>query len=177
MRAVAKLLTTAIGSLDDDGMPTRDLGWVLYNAGNIGGTRQETGVSDTERIIRLGGAFIAWADGHYLRIDQQKRDAWLVAGISEIRAMPLSEPGIDKELCELGATLLTHVLNDRAKSIMNSVDQDLAIATVIEGQAESHAALALALRVLMQVSHRTDQRIALAEGLNLTEQIYEMMIE
>lgn len=173
MLVVVRLLTKAISTIDPDGMPTADLGQALYKAGNVGDQRpDQDGICFTERVIRLGGAFMAWADGHYLMIDQDQRDRWLVAGIDLVQQMPDGAPDLDPGFCTLGATFLTHVLNDRPRSMMDTVDGSITLAEVVDGQANSHAALTIALRVLMQCAHPNDQRVAMAQALNLAVRIF-----
>lgn len=169
MRTIAELLTQTISQREPDGMPVKDLGWALYQAAHLGAYQ---GDALEERIRRLGGAYITWADGHYTRIDQDERDRWLVAGISRTRRLVDYEPDIE-DLCTLAASLLTHVLQDRATSIMKSIDNSLLLAGTVDGETESHAAVGMGLRCLMQILPPADQRLAMAEGLNLVDVVHD----
>ena len=171
MRSVARLLTRAISCLDEDGMPTQDLWWELHQAGEI--DVKDHSLSLPERILRLAEAFMAWADGHYLAIEQDERDAWLEDGIARTRQLHEMNPDVDEELCTLAATLLEHIRDERPWSILESIASDLPLATLVEGRTETHAAIALGLQTLMQSVDPDDQRIAIAKSLNLIRRIVQ----
>ena len=162
IRAITETLGKALNARDDNGMPTPDLGMAIH---------EMLPNRTLEDFVRLSSTYLVWAEGHYMRLDQHGRDLWLATGIERVRKLSADDPDI-QEICDLGSTILARVLSDRPTEIITSVHNSVRIAAVTDGEPETHVAVAIALRVLMQVVHQKDQRLAMAEGINIMDDAY-----